>query len=40
MRQEELPIIRAFYEFVLWLMPKIAKFPRDRRFVLDQRMEQ
>lgn len=36
---EELPIIRAFYDFVLWLSPKIAQFPRDRRFVLGERME-
>lgn len=38
-REEELPIIRAFYEFTLWLSPKIAKFPRDHRFVLGERME-
>ncbi len=38
-RDEELPIIRAFYDFVLWLNPKIAKFPRDQRFVLGERME-
>lgn len=38
-RDEELPIIRAFYEFVLWLNPKIAKFPRDHRFTLGERME-
>ena len=38
-RDEELPIIRAFYEFVLWLSPKIGRFPRDHRFVLGERME-
>jgi hypothetical protein len=38
-RDEELPIIRAFYDFVLWLNPKIAKFPRDQRFVLGEHME-
>ncbi len=37
-RDEELPIIRAFYDFALWLSPKIAKFPRDQRFVLGERM--
>ena len=36
---EELPIIRAFYDFMLWFLPKIAKFPRDHRFVLGERME-
>ena len=35
-RDEELPIIRAFYDFVLWLTPKIAKFPRNHRFVLGE----
>ena len=38
-RDEELPIIRTFYDFVLWLNPKIAKFPGDQRFVLGERME-
>ncbi|MGO8746123.1 MAG: diversity-generating retroelement protein Avd [Thermoguttaceae bacterium] len=38
-RDEELPILRAFYDFILWLSPKIAKFPRDQRFVLGERME-
>jgi hypothetical protein len=38
-RDEELPILRAAYDFLLWLSPKIAKFPRDQRFVLGERME-
>jgi hypothetical protein len=38
-RDQELPIIRSFYDFVLWVSPKIAKFPRDRRFVLGERIE-
>ena len=37
-RDEGLPIIRAFYDLVLWLNPKIAKFPRDQRFVLGEQM--
>ena len=36
---DDLPIIRAWYEFMIWLMPKIAKFPRDLRFVLGERIE-
>jgi hypothetical protein len=36
---EELPIIRAFYDLTVWLIPKIAKFPRDHRFVLGERIE-
>ena len=38
-RNDELPVIRAFYDFILWLSPKIANFPRDYRFVLGERME-
>ena len=38
-REEELPILRAFYDFAVWLIPKIAKFPRDHRFVLGERIE-
>jgi hypothetical protein len=29
-RDEELPIIRAFYDFVLWLNPKIANYNGSR----------
>jgi len=39
LRDDELPIIRAFYDYALWLLPKIAKFPRDHRFVLGERIE-
>jgi len=39
-RDEELPIIRAWYEFTLWMVPKILKFPRNHRFTLGERMEQ
>jgi hypothetical protein len=38
-RDEELPIIRAFYDLILWLSPKIGKFPRDQRFTLGERLE-
>lgn len=38
-RHDELPVIRALYDFILWLSPKIAKFPRDHRFVLGERLE-
>ena len=38
-REEELPILRAFYDFAVCLIPKIAKFPRDHRFVLRERIE-
>ncbi|MCA9013627.1 MAG: diversity-generating retroelement protein Avd [Planctomycetaceae bacterium] len=38
--QDELPIIRAWYEFLIWIIPKIGKFPRDLRFTLGERLEQ
>jgi hypothetical protein len=36
---DELPILRAYYDFVLWLMPKMGKFPREHRVSLGQRIE-
>ena len=36
---DELPIIRAHYDFMLWLTPKMSKFPREHRFTLGQRIE-
>jgi hypothetical protein len=33
---EELPVIRAAQEFVVWLIPKIGKFPRDLRVALGE----
>ena len=38
-KQDELPIIRAHYDLILWLMPKIGKFSREHRFTLGQRIE-
>jgi len=38
-RTDELPIIRAHYELILWLTPKVGKFPREHRFTVGQRME-
>ena len=36
---EELPVIRAAQEFVVWLIPKIGKFPRDLRFTVGEKIE-
>ena len=36
---DELPIIRAHYDFMHWLTPKMSKFPREHRFTLGQRIE-
>ncbi|MBS0202905.1 MAG: diversity-generating retroelement protein Avd [Planctomycetes bacterium] len=39
-KPDELPIIRAWYEFLIWIVPKIEKFPRNLRFTLGERLEQ
>lgn len=36
---DELPIIRAYYDLIIWLMPKMGKFSREHRFTLGQRIE-
>lgn len=38
-RDDELPLLRAYYDFMLWLSPKIGRFPRDQRFTLGEKME-
>jgi hypothetical protein len=35
----ELPVVQATYDFVVWLIPKIGKFPRDLRFTLGEKIE-
>jgi len=39
MRDDELPLIRAYYEYLAWLLPAIAKYPRGHRFTLGERTE-
>jgi len=39
MAEEELSVITKSYDLILWSLPHISKFPRDRRFVLGERME-
>lgn len=38
-RNDELPITRAYYDLILWLTPKMSKFPREHRVTLGERME-
>ena len=33
------PVISKVYDLILWLLNRIAKFPRSHRFVLGDRME-
>lgn len=32
-------VVTKTYDLVLWVLPKLAKFPRDQRFLLGDRIE-
>ena len=36
---QQLPIIQKTYDLVLWLTPKIGRFPRDQKFLLGDRIQ-
>jgi hypothetical protein len=36
---DELPVIRAHYEFMLLMQPQVSKFPRDHRHSLGRQIE-
>lgn len=36
--EAEYPIFGKYQDFLAWLLPLIAKFPRDQRFVLGNRL--
>lgn len=33
------PVVEKHYQVILWMLPKIAKFPKDQRFLLADRIE-
>lgn len=33
------PVIEKHYKLILWMLPKMANFPRDQRFLLADRIE-
>lgn len=33
------PIVERHYQLILWMLPKMAKFPKDQRFLLADRIE-
>jgi len=33
------PVLEQAYQFVLWLIPTVEKFPRDRKFLLGDRIQ-
>jgi len=34
-----LPIIQKTYDFIIWLIPKISRFPRSHKFLLGDRIQ-
>lgn len=40
MMQPSVPVVVSkTYDLTLWMLPKLAKFPRDQRFLLGDRIE-
>ena len=33
------PVVEKQYQLILWMLPKMAKFPKDQRFLLADRIE-
>lgn len=33
------PVVEKVYQLILWILPKLAKFPRDQRFLLGDKIE-
>jgi len=33
------PVVEKHYSLILWMLPKIANFPKDQRFLLADRIE-
>ncbi len=33
------PVVEKHYQLILWILPKIANFPKDQRFLLADRVE-
>ncbi|MFC2171665.1 diversity-generating retroelement protein Avd [Acidobacteriota bacterium] len=36
--QDELPIVSKVYDIILWSVPRLAKLPRNHRFLLGDRI--
>lgn len=37
--RKEVDAVTKLYDFILWVIPKIDKFPRSQKFVLGDRIE-
>lgn len=38
-QQLSLPIIQKTYDLILWIIPKIGRFPKNQKFILGDRIE-
>ena len=36
---EDLKVVTKIYDFILWTIPQVVKFPRSHRFVLGEKIE-
>jgi len=36
---KEVDAVTRLYDFILWMIPKLEKFPRNQKFLLGDRME-
>jgi len=34
------PVVEKHYQLILWMLPKIANFPKDQRFLMADRIEE
>ena len=39
MMKKEVDALARLYEYMLWLIPKLEKFPRSQKYLLGDRME-
>lgn len=37
--RKQLPVVEAMYQFLLWLIPTLEKFPRSQKFLLGDRLQ-
>ena len=37
--RKEVDAVTRLYDFLLWIIPKLDKFPRSQKFVLGDRIE-
>jgi len=33
------PIVEQYYEFCVWLLPKVSKFKKDQKYILGTRLQ-